>query len=34
MHSDDDARKDFGHLFDVVFEQVTEGVRDYYTLST
>ena len=30
MRSDDDARQDFGHLFGVIFDEVTEGVRDYY----
>ena len=30
MHSEDDARTDFGHLFHVMFDGVTEGVRDYY----
>ncbi|UFN46808.1 hypothetical protein LPC08_12270 [Roseomonas sp. OT10] len=30
MHTDDDARRAFGHLFDPIFECVTEGVRDYY----
>jgi len=30
MRSDDDAKQDFGHLFGVIFDEVTEGVRDYY----
>lgn len=30
MYSEDDARQDIGHLFGVIFEGVTEGVRDYY----
>ena len=30
MYSDDDARREFGHLFGIIFDGVTEGVRDYY----
>jgi len=30
MQTDDDAKRAFGHLFDPIFESVTEGVRDYY----
>ena len=30
MRSEDDAQDDFGHLFNLVFEAVTEGVRDYF----
>lgn len=30
MRSEDDANEDLSHLFEAVFEQVTEGVRDYY----
>lgn len=30
MRSSDDARTNFGYLFDAIFDAVTEGVRDYY----
>lgn len=30
VYSDDDAKHGFGHLFDLIFDEITEGVRDYY----
>lgn len=30
MLSEDDAKDDFGHLFEYIYECVVEGVRDYY----
>ena len=30
MRSEDDAKRDFGHLFGILHSVVTEGVRDYY----